>query len=43
MVMDRDREVPRGCAHTFAAYGHLQTGQTLLDENVIPHAARVQR
>ena len=39
----RDGEVPRGCAHAFAAYDHLRTGQTLLDENAILHASKALR
>jgi hypothetical protein len=39
----RDAEVPRGCAHAFAAYGHLLITQRLVDENAILHAARAQR
>jgi hypothetical protein len=34
--------VPRGCAHAFAAYGHIRTGQMLIDENAIVHAAKAQ-
>ncbi len=36
----RDREVPRGCAHALAAYGHMCSGQSLLNENAVLHAAR---
>ena len=36
----RDRDVPRGCAHAFAAYGHMLNGQARLDENAILHAAK---
>ncbi len=39
----RDRNVPRGCAHAFAAYGHIRTGQTQLDENAVLHASKAQR
>jgi hypothetical protein len=39
----RDAEVPRGCAHAFAAYGHVRSGQRLIDENAMVHASKAQR
>jgi hypothetical protein len=38
----REGEVPRGCTHAFAAYGHIRTGQMLIDENAIVHASKAQ-
>jgi hypothetical protein len=31
-----------GGAHAFAAYGHIRTGQMLIDENAIAHASKAQ-
>lgn len=39
----RDKDVPRDCAHAFAAYRHMCTGQTQLDENAVLHASKAQR
>lgn len=33
----REKEVPRGCAHVFAAYGHIQTSQTIIDKHAQVH------
>jgi hypothetical protein len=39
----RDGDVPRGCTHAFAAYGHQLTAKALLDENAVLHAAKARR
>lgn len=36
----RDMEVPRACAHAFAAQGHLYTTEAILKELAVLHAAR---
>jgi len=36
----RERDVPRGCAHAFAAYGHLPTLSKILDQQAIAHASK---
>lgn len=36
----RDREAPRGCAHAFAAQGHVRAAQDLMDELAVLHARR---
>jgi hypothetical protein len=36
----RARDVPGGCAHAFAAYGHLLTTKDVLDHWAIAHAAK---
>jgi hypothetical protein len=36
----RNREVPRGTAHAWAARGHLLTARARLDEQAREHAAR---
>jgi len=36
----REKDVPRACAHTFAAYGHIRQAQARIDERAIEHAAR---
>jgi hypothetical protein len=36
----RERDVPRGCAHAFAAYGHLLTTKEVVDHQAIAHAAK---
>jgi hypothetical protein len=36
----REREVPRGCAHAFAAQGHLSAAQNLMDELALLHARK---
>ena len=39
----RDHDVPRGCAHAFAAYGHMHTAQDKVDENAVTQASKAQR
>ncbi len=36
----RERETPRGCAHAFAALGHMRNAQNRIDENAILHASK---
>ena len=36
----RDREVPRGAAHAWAAYGHLRAAEDSLDEQARAHASK---
>lgn len=36
----RDRLVPRGAAHAWAARGHLLNAEALLDEQAREHASR---
>ena len=36
----RSREIPRGCAHAFAAHGHIHTAQTHLDHRAVVHASQ---
>ncbi len=36
----RDREVPRGCAHAWAAHGHIVTSRQQMDDSAIVHASR---
>ena len=36
----REQDVPRGCAHAFAAYGHMRGAHITLDENAILHASK---
>ena len=38
----RGREVPRGCAHAFAAYGHLRVVQRQIDEHAEMHRTKAQ-
>lgn len=38
----RDGEVPRGCAHAWAAHGHCLSAQALLNENAQLRAAHAQ-
>ncbi len=38
----RDGEVPRGCAHAWAATGHIQSAETLLNALAVLHASRSQ-
>ncbi len=33
-------EVPRGCAHAFAALGDLRQGEELIDANAVLHAGK---
>lgn len=35
-----EQNVPRGCAHAFAAYGHIRSCEREIDENAILHAAK---
>ena len=39
----RDADVPRGCAHAFAAYGHMHTAQEQVDDNAVIHASKALR
>jgi hypothetical protein len=39
----RDADVPRGCAHAFAAYGHMHTAQGQIDLNAVIHASKALR
>ncbi len=34
----RNGEVPRGCAHAFAAYGRMHTAQSQIDQRAVVHA-----
>ena len=34
----RAGEVPRGCAHGFAAEGHMVNARRLVDENAVVHS-----
>jgi hypothetical protein len=36
----REREVLRGCAHAFAAQGHMSAAQDLMDELAVLHARK---
>lgn len=36
----RETEIPRACAHAFAAQGHLVTAERLLGENAVLHASK---
>jgi hypothetical protein len=36
----RDRAVPRGAAHAWAAYGHLRAAEDSLDEQARAHASK---
>lgn len=38
----RDAEVPRGCAHAFAALGHLSNVQKQLNDLAALHATKAQ-
>ncbi|MGD8830762.1 MAG: hypothetical protein PVF57_09170 [Pseudomonadales bacterium] len=37
-----NREVPRGCAHAFAALGDLMQARAAIDENASVHASKAQ-
>ena len=37
-----DRKVPRGCAHAFAAIGHLKQAANFIDGNAIFHSGKAQ-
>ena len=34
----RDKNVPRGCAHAFAAHGHMKRAQDHVDHRAVIHA-----
>jgi hypothetical protein len=36
----REREVPRACAHLFAAQGQMLEGQAVVNERAIVHATK---
>jgi hypothetical protein len=36
----RNKEVPRACAHVWAARGHLLSAQKIMDEHAILHASK---
>jgi hypothetical protein len=36
----RDREIPRGAAHAWAAYGHIRAAEESLDEQARTHAGK---
>jgi hypothetical protein len=36
----REHEVPRACAHLFAAQGHMLETQTVINEQAVVHAAK---
>jgi predicted deacetylase len=36
----RKHEVPRACAHLFAAQGHMLETQTVINEQAVVHAAK---
>jgi hypothetical protein len=38
----RNREVPRGCAHALAVYGHMRVVQRQLDEHAELHRTKAQ-
>ena len=38
----RAHDVPRGCAHAFAAYGHMHVVQRQIDEHAADHRAKAQ-
>jgi hypothetical protein len=35
-----NREIPRGCAHAFAALGDIRQAETVIDANAILHSGR---
>ncbi len=37
-----NREVPRGCAHAFAALGDMKLAQSAIDANAVVHAGKAQ-
>jgi len=37
-----DRDVPRGCAHAFAALGDIALAQDAIDQNAKLHASKAQ-
>jgi hypothetical protein len=38
----RAPDVPRGCAHAFAAYGHIRVAQRQIDEHAELHRTKAQ-
>jgi hypothetical protein len=38
----RARDVARGCAHAFAAYGHIRVVQRQIDEHAEQHRTKAQ-
>jgi hypothetical protein len=38
----RGHEVARGCAHAFAAYGHIRVVQRQIDEHAEEHRTKAQ-
>jgi hypothetical protein len=38
----RDRDVARGCAHAFAAYGHMRVAQRQIDDHAIEHRLKAR-
>jgi hypothetical protein len=36
----RDREIPRGAAHAWAAFGHIRAAEESLDEQARTHASK---
>ena len=36
----RDRNIPRGCAHAYAAQGHLHVAQGHIDHRAVVHAEK---
>jgi hypothetical protein len=38
----RERDVARGCAHAFAAYGHLHVAQRQIDEHAVEHRLKAR-
>ena len=38
----QDREVPRGCAHAFAAIGHMKQAESAIDNNAIFHSGKAR-
>lgn len=38
----RNQEIPRGCAHAWAAHRHIVTARQQMDDNAVIHASRSQ-
>lgn len=36
----RNKEVPRACAHVFAAQGHLSTVHKIIEDHALLHASK---
>ena len=36
----RDRDIPRACAHAFAAHGHIQNAQGHVNHRAVVHAEK---